>query len=153
MKADNLDQMRKLKTELLLRSAHNQFQINSVQATIKSFLRQNYAEDFDGLIEVIPKLYGFLVHCQQSPEVRVNSTCPSDILDKDIFKEVRQHTYGNVLVPTIRLMTMEENYMYRDLVGDNGEPSDCNIPIDPKTSNQDEKEKYVYHDSNINNSK
>lgn len=149
-KATNYIQMKVLKKELLLRSAHNQYHINTIKKSIQSLLNQKYSHEFDELVNVIPKLNGFLVHCQQNPEDYTKLTCPKAILEMDVLSDVGVYAGDH---PKIDLMSSEDNYRYRNLLGGNkGEPTNSSIFDQLHNMNDLEREALLYrpyHDQTI----
>lgn len=140
-----------LRTEVLLRTAHNQFRINNIKETIRCFLKQKYKEEFDDLVEVIPKLNRFLNYCQNNSEDYDKLSCPENILNMDVFNHIRKYTAD---IPEIRLMSIEENYMYRELVVNKDDTEEDEVldlnEID--VLEEEEKERLLYkpyHDQDI----
>lgn len=139
----------RLKKELSLRLAHNQFRINNIRETLKCFLNQKYRPEYDGLSEIIPKLNGFLIYSQQNTEDYTELTCPDEVLDLDVLKSLH-YDHG----VDVRLMSVEENFRYRELVEDDSPVrEECNIPSKILLMEDEEKEKSLYkpyHDSDLN---
>lgn len=143
-------QKKSLKTEIKLRMAHNQYRINNMKETIRIFLKQKYKAEFDELVHVIPKLNGFLIHCKESSTDYSKLTCPDAVMDMDLLNHIRAYTED---LPCIRLMTLEENYRYRNLVQDEYETGeDILESYEIDEMDEDEKEKRLFkpfHDQNI----
>lgn len=132
--------------------AHNQFRIDNIKETIRIFLKQKYKTEFDDLVHVIPKLNGFLIHCKESSTDYSKLTCPNTILDMDLLDRIKKYTKD---LPRIRLMTIEENYMYRNLVEYEFDTEEAANDLDLDEidkMDEDEKEKRLFrpfHDHNI----
>lgn len=145
----SLSHKEKLKAELLLRSGHNQHRIENMKQTISSFLNQEYQREYDDLINLLPKLNGFLIYCQQNREDYTNLTCADSILNIDVLKNINMHIGS---YPSVRPTTMKENYMYRNLVFDKGASRTPKVLDRADTMNEYEVAKYLhrpYHDEHL----
>lgn len=145
----NSSYKKNLKEELLLRSGHNQNRIDSMKETILSFLNQKYCHEYDDLVNLLPKLNAFLIHCQQNPEDDTELTCSDCILNINVVKEIKKYTGS---YPPVRPMTLEENYIYRDLVDKKGAPRKQEVLDRADTMDDNEREKLLYrpyHDEHL----
>lgn len=108
---------RELRHEFYLRTAHNQQKVNTIMETIRCFLRQKYVDEFDELLDVIPKLNRYMCYLQQLKRNGDLSelSCSEDMLKLDLFEHVRKYTQS---IPEIRPMTPEENFLNRRLIDD-----------------------------------
>lgn len=128
--------------EFELRSAHNQYYVDNLKKNIENFLKQKYDQKFDELVEVIPKLNRFMCHCKQNPENYEKLSCPDDILKMDLLKHVEKYVVGES--PDVRPMTLEENYMYRNLIENENIDKIVHLKKIPADMSDDEKEKSLY---------
>lgn len=140
-KVDNFKNRLHLEEEFELRSAHNQHHIDLLKQNIKDFLKHKYDQKFDELVEVIPKLNRFMCYCQQNPENYEKLSCPDDILKMDLMKNVKQYEGEPA---DIRPMTLEENYMYRNLIEDENIDEIAHLNRISKDISNEEKEKTLY---------
>lgn len=140
-KLDNNKQRIHLIHEFKLRSAHNQYQINSVKQIIEGFLRQNYEKKYDDLIEVIPKLNRFMIHCKQKPENHEKLACPEGILNMDLTKHVKQYLDESL---NIRPITLEENFKYRNLIENENTDKIVSLTKIPTEMRDEEREEKLY---------
>lgn len=127
--------------EFGLRSAHNQHHVDMLKQNIEDYMKHKYDHKFDDLVEVIPKLNRFMCHCKQNPENYEKLSCPADILNLDLLEHVEQYVDE---APEIRPMTLEENYMYRNLIENENKDKITHLKKIPKDMSDEEKEKSLY---------
>lgn len=145
-------QKEQLQIEIQLRIAHNQHQIENIKETIRIFLKHKYKAEFDNLVHVIPKLNRFLIQCKDSSTDYSKLACPDTILDMDfLYSIISKYTKD---LPSVRLMTIEENYIYRSLVEDEHDTEEGTDLDFAKIGQlkEDEREKLLFkpfHDQNI----
>lgn len=79
-----------LKNELQMRTIHNQYIIKNFQESIRCIQKQKFQNKFNELVGIIPKLFRFLMYCQQNPE-NAEFRCPEQILDLDVTLGIRKY--------------------------------------------------------------
>lgn len=123
-----------------------------MKKTIHCLLKQKFKDEFAQLIEIIPKLYKFLIYCKQNPENYDNLSCPDEILSMDVTDRISRAAKE---APEIRHMTLYENYAYRNLIEneDRAEEEEImSIHEYNEMEDEEEREKKFYrpfHDQDI----
>lgn len=122
-----------------------------MKKTIDCLLKQKFKNEFTQLIEIIPKLYKFLIYCKQNPENYDNLSCPDHVLSTDVTDRIKRATKED---PDIRDMTIYENYAYRNLIEneDRTEEDEIISIHEYNEMKEEEREKKFYrpfHDQDI----
>ena len=144
-KATNYTDKNNLIDEFELRSAHNQYHIDMFKQSIKVYLKHKYDHEFDELADVIPNLNRFLCYCKQNPVDDRELSCPDDILNMDVLKYIKKYVrYSDGSATDIRMMTMEENFIYRNLIENENIDKIVHLKKIPKGLSDEEKEKALY---------
>lgn len=101
---------RRLSIELKMRICHNQWNINSIKATIRTFMETKYTEEYLTLLTKLVR------HCTRKTEAEIlyqsKLTCPENILAVDVRQKIANFHESPVM------MSEEHNAMYRELIDD-----------------------------------
>lgn len=117
-----------LTTELKMRTAHNQYEINSAIGTINTFIATKRDRKFDE----VPGLCARLIRISnQHPwsEDHEKMKCDPEILQTNVLNHVKDEL-GEIKPPEPKPMKENDNAIYRELVNsiDLRDFHDCRIP-------------------------